>query len=127
MRRILDLDGKNEKTKKAQKRNYFANLCKQKTVDLRTSEMTDLVQQIIFCAVFRDKEIKVFQMKKSFEVSKDVSVPSPFPIAAHCSEREARVMVVVGGFRFPSFLFPFQLGFQNSSNVFHLETTPQVA
>ena len=38
--RILDLDGKNEKTKKAQKRNHFANLCNQKTVDLRTSEKT---------------------------------------------------------------------------------------
>ncbi len=42
--RILALDGKNEKTKKAQKRNHFANLCNQKTVDLRTSTKTDFVQ-----------------------------------------------------------------------------------
>ena len=82
-------------------------------------------------------EIEVFWMMKCFEVSNSGSVPSPFPIAAHCSEREARlwclfvpgllaahcserearVMVVVGEFRFPSFLFPFQLGFQNSEKV----------
>ena len=74
---------------------------------------------------------------KSFEVSKDVSFPCPFPIAAHywerearlwrlfvlgslaahCLEREARVMVVVAEFKFPSFLFPFQLGSQKNKEV----------
>ncbi len=74
---------------------------------------------------------------KSFEVSDSGSVASPFPIAAHClerearlwglfvlglmaahcSEREARVMVVVGEFKFPSFLFRFQLGSQKSEEV----------
>ena len=58
-------------------------------------------------------EIKVFWMMKSFEVSDNGSVPSPFPIAAHCWEREARIVVVVGEFNFPSFLFPFQLASQN--------------
>ncbi len=77
-------------------------------------------------------ETEVFPTKKSFEVSKDSSVTSPFPIAAHClerearlwclfvldllaahcSEREARVVLVVGEYKFTSFLFPFQLGFQ---------------
>ena len=38
-------------------------------------------------------------------------------LAALCSEHEVQVMEVVGGFRFPSFLFPFQLGFQNSKEV----------
>ncbi len=44
MRTILDLDGKNEKTKKARRRNHFAILCNQKPVDLKTSEKTDSVQ-----------------------------------------------------------------------------------
>ena len=80
-------------------------------------------------------------MKKSFEVIWTSSVPSLFPIAAHSSEREARLVsactciagcpllgawstsgVVVGEFKFTSFLFPFQLGLQkprkNSSEVF---------
>ena len=83
------------------------------------------------------EEKKAFRMGKRFEVSESGSVPSPFPIAAHCSERkarlwclfvlgllaahcserEARVMVVVGEFKFPSFLFPFQLGSKKSEKV----------
>ena len=81
--------------------------------------------------------IEVFWMMESFEVSNSGSVPFPFPIAAHCSElqarlwclfvlgllvalcseREARVVVVVGEFKFPSFLFLFQLGSQKSEKV----------
>ncbi len=82
-------------------------------------------------------EIEVFRIKKSLKVSKDSSKPSPFPIAAHCSEREVRlwglfvlgllaarcseretrVMVVVGDYKFLFFLFPFQLRFQKSEKV----------
>ncbi len=76
-------------------------------------------------------------MRKSFQVSESGSVLSPFSIAAHCSEREARlwrlfipgllaaqcwkrearVVVVVGKFKFPSFVFRFLLGYQNSEKV----------
>ncbi len=96
-----------------------------------------LVQQIIFCAVWWWQKLKVFRMKKSFEVSWSSLVPlslsnrSPlfgawsttvvsvltWLAADNYSEREARLAVVVGEFIFPPFLFPFQLGFQKSEKV----------
>ena len=70
-------------------------------------------------------------MMKICEVNKSGSVPSPCSerearlwwlfvlglLAANCSDREARVMVVVDEFKFRSFLFPFQLGSQTSKEV----------
>ncbi len=75
--------------------------------------------------------MNVFRKKKSFEVSEiDLGHFQPFQsqptaptkarllclfvlglLAADCSEHEARVMLVVGECKFPSFLSPYQLGF----------------
>ena len=105
------------------------------TVDLQTSkDWFWAIDYLLFN--WEVIEIEVIRVKKIFEVSRNSFFPSPFPIAArcselesrlwcllvlgllavHCSEREARV-VVVGKFQFPSFLFSFKLGLRKSENV----------
>ena len=43
---------KDESMDRERKQNHFANLCKQKTFDLRISEKKLILCKMIFCAVF---------------------------------------------------------------------------
>ncbi len=110
---------------------------------LRTLKTNFRAIDSLLCSLMWN-EIQGFKMTRSFEVSNNGLVSPPFPIAGHCSEREAwlwclfvpglltahyseheaRVVVVVGGTRLPSFLFPFQPGFQKIQKKFQWSFPP---